>query len=326
MQGKEGVFCMKEKASIRKNPKVSIIIPVYNGANFLEKAIVSSLNQTYPNIEVLVINDGSNDNGETERIALSYANSIRYITKENGGVSSALNKGIQEMKGEYFSWLSHDDEYYPEKIQKQMEAIQKHGNDKTIALCGTEFIDEFGKVLKKKWGMPKAGYYSSEYALNQLGKKTFSGIALLIPRKAFEDKRFDESLHYIQDVIMWRQLFLAGYDLVVDEQILVKSRLHRAQQTNNHRERFAEETSRTAVDYSKQLCARGYYRAALLLWYSLLKKESKESYKEVEKVLKESKQIHAKEKLAGYFLKGYGRIRPEIRKLYYRFRFHIDSR
>ena len=76
------------------NPKVSIIIPVYNGSNYLANAIDSALAQTYKNIEVIVVNDGSKDEGATERIALSYGDRIHYYAKSNGGVSSALNFGI----------------------------------------------------------------------------------------------------------------------------------------------------------------------------------------------------------------------------------------
>ncbi len=93
------------------NPKVSIVIPVYNGSDFLREAIDSALAQTYRNIEIVVVNDGSQDDGKTEHVALSYGNKIRYFSKPNGGVASALNRAIREMTGEYFSWLSHDDLY-----------------------------------------------------------------------------------------------------------------------------------------------------------------------------------------------------------------------
>ena len=94
----------KERNKLRKNenPLVSIVIPVYNGSDYLREAIDSALAQTYANIEVLVINDGSKDNGATESIALSYGDRIRYFNKENGGVASALNMGIEQMKGDYF--------------------------------------------------------------------------------------------------------------------------------------------------------------------------------------------------------------------------------
>ncbi len=85
------------------NPLVSIIIPVYNGSNYVKEAIDSALAQTYKNIEVIVVNDGSTDN--TEKIVKSYGDKIRYFYKENGGVASALNLAIENSKGEYISWL-----------------------------------------------------------------------------------------------------------------------------------------------------------------------------------------------------------------------------
>ena len=113
-------------------PLVSIVIPVYNGSNYMREAIESALNQTYENCEVIVVNDGSTDNGATEKIALSYGDKIRYIKKENGGVATAVNLGIQNMKGEYFSWLSHDDLFLPDKIEKQMQAVFDNDFHKTI--------------------------------------------------------------------------------------------------------------------------------------------------------------------------------------------------
>lgn len=104
-------------------PLVSVIIPVYNGGNYLRQAIDSVINQTYPNIEIIVVNDGSHDDGETEKIATSYGEKIIYLKKENGGVSSALNFGIRQMRGKFFSWLSHDDRYLPSKIESQVSFL-----------------------------------------------------------------------------------------------------------------------------------------------------------------------------------------------------------
>ena len=73
------------------DPKISIVIPVYNGSNYLANAIDCALRQTYKNVEVIVVNDGSTDGGATEEIALSYGEKIRYFHKSNGGESSALN-------------------------------------------------------------------------------------------------------------------------------------------------------------------------------------------------------------------------------------------
>ena len=122
---------------MNNSPLVSIVIPVYNGANFLKEAIESALAQTYANIEILVVNDGSTDEGKTRNIALSYGDKIRYFEKVNGGVSSALNLGIKEMKGEYFSWLSHDDVYFPKKIETQIKFLED--NQLPMAITYTDF-------------------------------------------------------------------------------------------------------------------------------------------------------------------------------------------
>ena len=128
-------------------PKITIAIPVYNGSNFMKVAIDSAIAQTYDNKEILVINDGSTDNGETEKIALSYGNKIRYIKKENGGVATALNLAIKEMKGEYLSWLSHDDMYKPFKLEKQVEVLNKLQDKNTIIFSNVELIDERGDIF-----------------------------------------------------------------------------------------------------------------------------------------------------------------------------------
>ena len=128
------------------NPKVSIIIPVYNGANYMREAIDSALAQSYNNFEVIVINDGSTDN--SEEIALSYGTKIRYFAKPNGGVSTALNLGIANMVGDYFSWLSHDDLYLKDKISTQIQFLsQLENKDSSIIYGDWHAIDKNGFKL-----------------------------------------------------------------------------------------------------------------------------------------------------------------------------------
>ena len=89
----------------------------------MRDAIDSALAQTYDNYEVIVVNDGSTDDGKTDAIAKSYGDKIRYFHKKNGGVSTAINYGVKHMTGEYFSWLSHDDIYMPDKLKKELTNI-----------------------------------------------------------------------------------------------------------------------------------------------------------------------------------------------------------
>lgn len=131
----------------RWEPLVSIVIPVYNGSNFLREAIDSALAQTYKNCEVIVVNDGSQDNGATDAICRSYGNRIRYFTKENGGVATAVNLGIEQMRGEYFAWLSHDDVYYPQKIEQQIKALSTQKDRTAIVHCNYDILPGENKLL-----------------------------------------------------------------------------------------------------------------------------------------------------------------------------------
>ena len=117
-------------------PLVSVVIPVYNGANYMTLAIDSALAQTYGNIEVIVVNDGSNDNGATARIARSYGDRIRYFEKENGGVASALNLAIGEARGQFISWLSHDDLYTSDKIERQIAYLTEEPEPNRCVIYG----------------------------------------------------------------------------------------------------------------------------------------------------------------------------------------------
>lgn len=219
-------------------PKVSIIIPVYNGSNYLKEAIDSALSQTYNNIEVIVVNDGSNDNGVTESIALSYGDKIKYFSKGNGGVATALNLGIHEMTGDYFSWLSHDDVYKPEKVAKQIEFLQSlEGNDRmnTIVYSGYELINHKSRTID-------IVDYTKLYDSHQLSIPLFpvfrglaNGCAMLIPRCHFERVgMFDVSLKTTQDYDLWFRMF-RGARVMFSPGIYLRSRVHPYQtgRTNN---------------------------------------------------------------------------------------------
>lgn len=207
-------------------PKVSIIIPVYNGSNFLKESIDSALAQTYENTEIIVVNDGSNDKGATEKIAVSYGDKIRYFTKENGGVASALNLAVEKMTGEYFSWLSHDDLYEKDKVKRQIELLQNLGEGKFIIYSDYAcFSGDSGVVVTQQMDGVSPKHFRYWLTL----KSILNGCTLLIPRNAFEEfGNFDESLLTTQDYDLWFR-FSAEYRFVHIAEILVKSRQHSRQ-------------------------------------------------------------------------------------------------
>tara|TARA_B100000029_G_scaffold301281_1_gene294171 strand:- start:25172 stop:26155 length:984 start_codon:yes stop_codon:yes gene_type:complete len=206
--------------------KVSIIIPVYNGSNFLEQAIDSALNQTHTNKEIIVVNDGSNDGGYVEKIALSYNNKIKYFFKKRGGVSSALNFGIERMKGDYFAWLSHDDIFEKDKIEKQLNFLKR----KNLEACYTKvrIINKQGKVI----GKDRSNWYPRKNAIKEILKKTYiNGSSILLSKNCLiKTGLFNEKLLYTQDNEMWLRI-LENYEIGLVDSYLVQYRSHKDQGT-----------------------------------------------------------------------------------------------
>lgn len=186
-------------------PKVSIVIPVYNGSNYLRHAIDSALAQTYENIEVIIVNDGSNDGGKTEDVAKSYGDKIRYFHKENGGVASALNVGIREMRGEWFAWLSHDDLFSVNRIEEDVRVTQEY-RDSKVVFCNIAIIDGQGKLIRQC-------VYPIQRVTNPREALLLNGVnmcALTIHKTCFKKTgMFNESNKTNQDVEM--SLLLSKY-------------------------------------------------------------------------------------------------------------------
>lgn len=307
-------------------PLVSIVIPVYNGANYMKEAIDSALNQTYENIEVLVINDGSKDDGETEKIALSYGNKIRYFYKENGGVSSALNFGIREMKGEYFSWLSHDDAYFPEKVSSQVESLQRYKNKNIVCCCKSIMIDKDSNTITraiKRKDLEKNTVIDSDNVLIHLLKtESFNGCALLIPKTVFTDNDlyFDESMRYSQDLLMWYRIFLKGYSLIYTDEIGVKNRIHDKQLTQTGRALFKKDSLAIGDMLLDEIIAKSD-KTNKLIYYFLRNNAIYNNTGVVRNGLKKvkgKKKLSLSQRISLKWYVFYGGIRPVIRRMYYR--------
>lgn len=235
------------------NPKVSIIIPVYNGSKYLREAIDSALGQSYPNVEVIVVNDGSADSGATEKIALSYGNRIRYYSKENGGVSTALNYGIEKMTGEYFSWLSHDDVYYPNKISSQINYLMKNDLIDTILYGGYELIDESSQVRAQI--KPENLYPEDKLniPLFPIFRGLINGCSLLIHKSHFQKSGlFDENLLLVQDYALWFKMF-RNAEIKFLSGISVKTRVHNEQQSIIKKERNLDECNSIWISFINEV-------------------------------------------------------------------------
>ena len=226
MSGK-GVNILLDKSSMF-NPLVSIVIPVFNGGQYIAEAIESCLLQTYKSIEIIVVDDGSFDN--TESICSAFGNTIKYYKKSNGGCASALNCAIKNASGDYISWLSHDDVYPTYKIEHQIKHISALRNKLTILYGPYELIDEESQVFAHV--TPHLEHHPIDklnISLYPLFKGVMNGCTMLIPKKCFDEVGyFDESLLATQDYDLWLK-FLKVYPVAYVLKPMVKTRLHSEQ-------------------------------------------------------------------------------------------------
>jgi hypothetical protein len=151
------------------------------------------------------------------------------------------------MTGQYFSWLSHDDAYSPDKIKDSVELLQSCGcvGKKVVAFTGGYFIDTNGSRIGdfSRYFAPGKQYTGLDVVSIMSRKGTLNGCCMLIPKAAFEDVGgFHESLRYSQDSLMWYQIFLAGYGLISDNLPNVMYRLHRNQASQLRRDLFEHDS------------------------------------------------------------------------------------
>jgi glycosyltransferase involved in cell wall biosynthesis len=109
------------------NPLVSVLINNFNYVDFLSEAIESALSQTYPAIEIIVVDDGSTDG--SKQVIANYADRVRIVLKENGGQGSAFNAGVAASRGAILCFLDADDFFYPHKVASVVDAFGKRGDD-----------------------------------------------------------------------------------------------------------------------------------------------------------------------------------------------------
>ena len=315
---------MKSIENEEFNPLVSIVIPVYNGSDYMRDAIDSALAQTYPNCEIVIVNDGSTDNGETEKIALSYGDKIRYFSKPNGGVSSAMNYGVRHMKGDYFSWLSHDDRYEHDKVKRQVELLKKYNRDKAVVICDLNCIDGNGNKIpftQKRRELPEECVIHWKIALEDLLKnETFYGCTMLINKNVMEEcGLFNESMRYSQDYLFCVEMCLNKNDFIYTKEELVQSRIHGGQLSQTGRQLYhkeAVEIGNMVIDRFADVSSKEqnflYFYAIDMAIY-----DNPSVLRKCIRLLKEKHLMGFKDYVRLQCVRIYGKIRPFLRKIYY---------
>lgn len=186
------------------NELVSVIIPVYNAEKYISKAIESVLEQSYKNIEIVLVDDCSSDG--SGKIINSYLNKYKninyFVFKRNCGVAAARNKAIELSKGRFIAFLDSDDEWYPNKIEKQLE-LMKYKNS---AICYTaiEMIDENDRLIKGKRNVLEQVNYKILLKNTMLATSSIVIDRLLIGDLRMENRRIGE------DYATWLKLLRNG--------------------------------------------------------------------------------------------------------------------
>jgi glycosyltransferase involved in cell wall biosynthesis len=190
-------------------PLISVIIPVYNGEKTIKETINSVLNQTLSNLELLVINDGSQDS--TLEIVLSIKDPrLKVFSYPNAGLAATRNRGISLAAGDYISFIDADDLWTPDKLEAQFNALQKNPKA-AVAYSWTDWIDESGQLLGRGVYNTQQGEVFAKLLLNDF---VANGSNTLIRRQALSEVGdFDESLSAAEDWDMWLRL-AARYEFV----------------------------------------------------------------------------------------------------------------
>lgn len=181
-------------------PLVSVIIPTYNRAPLIESSIRSVFAQDYPNIEVIVVDDGSID--DTELVVSRLADKrLRYFKQtENHGAPAARNVGVREAHGDFLAFLDSDDAWEPNKLSRQMETMVRTGAETALVYTGMRKVDESGATIGFKKPKKRGWIYNDLLRDNVVGSTSTA----LVRTSAFRAVGgFDETLRSRQDLDLW---------------------------------------------------------------------------------------------------------------------------
>ena len=188
--------------------KISVIVPVYNVEDYLEKCLNSLVNQTLEEIEILVINDGSTDNSQKiiDEFQEKFPQKIKAFSKENGGLSDARNFGIDRATGEFLAFVDSDDYVSENMLQEMYDLAIK--NQAELVICNLQKVDENGNVTQKLTQIPNfSDKINLEKNFSVFADISYFACNKIFKKELFEGKRFQKGMHF-EDIELIPQLLL----------------------------------------------------------------------------------------------------------------------
>jgi glycosyltransferase involved in cell wall biosynthesis len=216
---------------VKVKPRVSIIIPAYNVAQYIGEALDSILAQTFADYEIIVINDGSPDTTELEQALEAYREHIIYAKQENRGVSGARNTGLHLARADFVAQLDPDDAWLPNYLEVQMPIIE---SDPTIDVLypNAEIFGDTSDAGKELMGfLPSKG----EVTFERLVSQECNVITCITARREslFRAGLFDEDLRCSEDFDLWLRIIKQGGHIAYHRQILARYRRRQGSHTSD---------------------------------------------------------------------------------------------
>ena len=204
-------------------PLVSVVIPTYNRAHFLEESVGSWLQQSYQNIEVIVIDDGSTDN--TLEVLEQYRGRIKVISQPNRGTAAAVNRGLELASGKYFVFFGDDDVALPQRAEVQVRFLENHPDVDFVYSAAVLFSGSPTRVLR--W-FPAAEVAEEEALRTEVLGNVFHGATITLKTDALRTiGGMDSSLVRAQDYDAWLRLLLEGFRPAPLDVWVALHRIHR---------------------------------------------------------------------------------------------------
>lgn len=214
---------------IRQAPIVSVIIPTFNRANLVGRAIRSVLNQTFQDFEIIVVDDGSKDN--TEQVVKGFKDSRMVYVKhrQNRGVSVARNTGLKLATGKYMAFLDSDDEYVPEKLETNICELKHSSCDVGFVYSNVWWVQRPGRKrpLFEKGEGTKVLAYGKRF--EHLCKKHVPPDSIVLKKDCAATERFDEELPAFEDREFWFNISMKYQGTYIDESLVLCHRQNRGE-------------------------------------------------------------------------------------------------
>ncbi len=194
---------------------VTVVIPTYNRASVIEQSVRSVLNQTYDNLEVIVVDDGSTDDTRAVIEQIKDAR-LRYIWQENSGACAARNKGVQNARGEYIAFQDSDDIWYPDKLSKQMDMMLKMKADVIVCKIAMHSLDGTVTMYPKRI---RKGFISRQNDIFGIGTQ-----AIVARAEVCRSEKFTDDMPRYQD-LEWIYRVLQNFSVYYIDEPLVDYRI-----------------------------------------------------------------------------------------------------